>query len=98
MNIHNNDFSEKLLEGIEMNLLEVNENLKNANKEMKTQAASIKITNNEINEADEDVRIADLNIDQINSKKKCQIILMYLTAIVLSIIIMLLVVFKFSRI
>lgn len=97
LGIHNNDFSEKLLEGINQNLKEIQINIGNSARELRDQGSSIKTSTLESENINEEVRLAEINIDELSSKKRCQVILMYLTSIILSVIIVLLLVFKFTK-
>jgi len=97
MNLHNNDYSQRLLEGISQNIKEVQINMQNSMKELKDQGQSIKQAHNEVNYADGEMDFANVNINQISSKRRCQIVLMYITAITLFFVIVLLIGFKYLR-
>jgi len=97
MNLHNNDYSQKLLEGISQNIRNVQNNMQTSMKELKEQGQGLKQAHFEVNQADEEMNLINANINEISSKRKCQIVLMYITATALFFVIMLLLVFKFMR-
>lgn len=95
MNLHNNDYSQRLLEGITQNIMEVQLNMQNSMKELKDQGQSLKDAYYEVNNADGEMDLANVNMNEISSKRRSQIVLMYITAIALFFIIILLLGFKF---
>lgn len=97
MNLHNNDYSQRLLDGISHNIKEVQINMQNSMKELKDQGQSLKKAHFEVNHADGEMDLANVNINEISSKRRCEIVLMYITAIALFFVIMLLLGFKFLR-
>jgi len=97
LNLYDNDYSQKLLEGINQNIREVQINIQNSSKELKEQGQTIKNAHNDVNIVDNEMEMANFNINEISSKRKCQIVLMYITTIVLFFAILIILSFKFLR-
>jgi len=97
MNLQNNYYSQRLLEGISENINEVHINMQKSMKELRDQGQTLKQAHYKVKYAEGEMDLANVNINEISSKRKCQIVLMYITATGLFFVIVLLLAFKFIK-
>lgn len=98
MNINNNDYSEKLLAGINSELKNIQLNIENSSKELDEQGKLLINSKDNAGETTQNLKDIDSNIFQITAKKRSQIILMYTSSLLLFMIILGLIIWKFYKI